>query len=514
MGTPSRRLGSWTAYGGALATVAVVTGLISLLPGVSHIANASMLYLLAVIASALLFGSGPAVLASIAAFFAFDWFFVAPRHTFTVSDPAEWLALVTFLVTAGTTGQLTALLRDRAEEARTRERETAALAEASWAVASQVEAEKALGEVLRRVADVIPAKSLQLVSPAGARVASWGEAGRPSHPEVVRFVAESRRPVFWTGPRQHWEKALAHLGEPGAIYLPLLIEARVVGVLHAEVDPQRAIAPQEQRVVESLANHAAVVLERERLATAEAHAQALQEADRLKTALLSMVSHDFRSPLTGIKAGVTTLLQEGAPMPAETNRELLLGIDRETDRLNRMVGNILALSRLEADAWRPQREPTPVAELIGPALATFSSADNARVRVEVEPGFPDLDVDPVQMVQVVRNLAENALKYSPMDQPVEIRSYRDGEEAVLSVLDHGPGLQPGSEEKIWEPFYRAPGLEETALPGAGIGLAVCRGLVEAHDGRLLAHNREGGGACFTLRLPLNEGSRDARAGGR
>jgi two-component system sensor histidine kinase KdpD len=227
-----------------------------------------------------------------------------------------------------------------------------------------------------------------------------------------------------------------------------------------------------------------------------------------------MVSHDFRSPLTGIKAGVTTLLQEGAPVSPETYRELLCGIDQETDRLNRMVGNILALSRLEAGAWRPQREPTPVTELIGPALATFSASENARVQVEVEGGFPELDVDPVQMVQVMRNLAENALKYSPADQPVEIRALREETEAVLCVLDRGPGLDPGTEERIWEPFYRAPGLEETALPGTGIGLAVCRGLVEAHGGRLLAHNRKGGGACFTLRLPLNEGSRDASAGGR
>jgi two-component system sensor histidine kinase KdpD len=227
-----------------------------------------------------------------------------------------------------------------------------------------------------------------------------------------------------------------------------------------------------------------------------------------------MVSHDFRSPLTGIKAGVTTLLHEGAPVPLETQRELLSGIDHETDRLNRMVGNILALSRLEANAWRPHREPTPVAELIGPALATFSAAENARVKVEVEPGFPELNVDPVQMVQVVRNLAENALKYSQAEQPVEIWAYREGDEAVLAVLDLGPGLSPGSEEKIWEPFYRAPELEETAVPGAGIGLAVCRGLVEAHGGRLLAHNRDGGGACFSLRLPLEGGLRDASAGGR
>ena len=245
---------------------------------------------------------------------------------------------------------------------------------------------------------------------------------------------------------------------------------------------------------------AAVVLERDRLTRSATAAQAVAEADRLKTALLSMVSHDFRSPLASIKATVTGLLQEGKPWEPETQLELLQGIDHETDRLNRMVGSILALSRLEADAWRPQCEATPPVELVGAALDAFGPEENRRIRVTLDPSLTELWLDPVQMVQVLSNLVDNALKYSPPGSEVELRAFRQDGTAVLQVLDRGPGLPRGEEPRIFEPFYRAPALRESAVPGMGIGLAVCRGLVEAHGGELTAHNREGGGAVFQIRL--------------
>jgi two-component system sensor histidine kinase KdpD len=280
------------------------------------------------------------------------------------------------------------------------------------------------------------------------------------------------------------------------------METRALGLLYLKLAEGRAISPQERRVVQSLASQAAIVLERDRLARAETAAKALEEADRLKTALLAMVSHDFLSPLTSIKASAGSLLQEGGAMDPGTQRELLQGIEQETDRLSRMVANILALSRLEADAWRPQREPMPLAELVGAALDTFTAADNRRIDVTLEPDLPEVSLDPVQMVQVLRNLVDNALKYSPPGSRVELQARRDGPDAVIEVLDRGRGIPVGDEERVFTRFYRAPDLRETALPGVGIGLAVCRGLVEAHHGRLTAANREGGGAVFRIVLPL------------
>lgn len=509
----NRATGGWAGYVAAVMGVAAMTGLIQLIPGATHIANISMLYLLVVIGLALRFGSSPAVFASILAFLAFDWFFVQPVYTFTVRDPAEWLALLMFLLTATVMGQLTALLQMQAEEARRRERETAVLAAASWAVASQVNRDRALGEVLRRIAEVVPVKAMAIVmSGDGAEpaiAAQWADqAGiRPelyaaaAH-QAVRFVLTEGRPVAWETGRHHWDKALQHDTPPGAVYLPLTTEHRVLGVLYLQMPKEYVVSAAERRVIESLANHAAVVLERGRLGRAESRASALAEADRLKTALLSMVSHDFRSPLASIKASASALQQGGVPVDAETQRELLSGIDQEADRLNRMVGNILALSRLEADAWRPQWEATAPAEIIDAALQAFGPEQNQRVRVTLDPTLTDVWLDSVQIVQVLHNLIDNALKYSPVDEPVELVMSRQGDRLLVEVLDRGPGLPPGDEERAFERFYRSPELRESAVPGVGIGLAVCRGLVEAHGGRLTAHNREGGGAVFRFTLPL------------
>lgn len=337
-------------YVASVVGVAAMTGLIAVVPGAQHTANVSLLYLLVVMGAAHWLGRVPAIFASLLAVSSFDWFFIEPRHTFTVTNPAEWLALGVFLVTAMVISQLSTLMRQRAE--------------------------------------------------------------------------------------------------------------------------------------------------------VEAHAQALAEADRLKTALLSMVSHDFRSPLTSIKTGVTALLQDGPTWDAQAQRELLSGINQETDRLNRMVGNILALSRLEAGAWRPQCEAVSLIELVGAVLDAFGEEDNRRISVALDAAPDEADLDMVQIVQVLHNLVENALKYSPPASQVQLNVAREGEWLVIEVSDCGPGLAPDEEKLVFERFYRAPRWRESSLPGTGIGLAVCSGLVEAHGGKLSAANRAEGGAVFRVALPL------------
>lgn len=245
-----------------------------------------------------------------------------------------------------------------------------------------------------------------------------------------------------------------------------------------------------------------LVAMRDALLQAQSEASALADADRLKTALLSMVSHDFRSPLTAIKASVSTLLSEGQPLDGETQRVLCQTIDQESDRLNRLIGNILDLSRLEAGAWKPKMESTPVSELIGMVLDHFSDELNKRIVVQISPDLSDVSIDSVQMIQVTKNLVENALKYSPADAIVEIEARKVERHAVIEVLDRGRGLSSEDITHIFEPFYRGVGLQESSVPGLGIGLAVCRGLVQANGGILAARNRQGGGSVFTISLPL------------
>jgi two-component system sensor histidine kinase KdpD len=492
----------WWGYLPALAGVVATTGIIHLIPGADHIGNISLLYLLVVIGAAYRYGRGPAVLAALLSVLSFDWFFVEPRHTFTVNNPAGWLTLAIFLITALVMSHLTQNLRLRAEEALRRQREAAALSQASWAVASQTSFERMLMEVLRQISSVISCEVAAILVP-GANNGIEVVAAQESAGGVLPNFASSE-------PRQAVEAVLRSSGRSveacnhnasGDLYLPMAIEQRVLGVLYLRRTGQ-PLLQEERRVVESLANHAAVALERHRLMQAETQAEALLEADKLKTALLAMVSHDFRSPLAAIKASVTGLLQEGTPWDAVEERELLVGIDQETDRLNRMVGDILTLSRLEAGAWRPQREPVSITEVVGAALDAFSDADNRRIKVDIDPHVPEVPLDSVQLVQVLHNLLDNALKYSAAGTPVELRVRRCNDRVEIAILDRGVGLPAGEEEHIFERFYRASVWRESAVPGTGMGLAICRGLVEAQGGQLTAANREGGGAVFRVALPL------------
>lgn len=500
--------GSPAGYGVSLLGVGLTTGVIQLVPGADHVANVSLLYLLVVIGTAYWFGSGPSILAGVGAVLAFDWFFVEPRYTLSINKPAEWLALAIFLLTAIVINQLTLTLRLRAEEARQRERETDALSRASWAVASQVNHQKALSEVLEQLTKVVPLEkaaivvqsndSLEVVASAQAAAPDQGDTLLLTREELqaVETVLNRTPPAFGAGIQ------LNPSGETA--FLLLLMEGRVLGVLLGRKAPNAGFDKSERRMMESLANHAAVALERHRLAQEQERVGALREADRLKTALLSMVSHDFRSPLAAIKASVTGLLQDDLPWDKAAQRELLSGIDQETDRLNRMVGDVLALSRLEADAWRPQCEAVPVAEVVGAALDGLDAVQNARVAVRLASPMPEASLDSVQIVQVLHNLLENALKYSPPDAPVELCVETSGKALNFRILDRGFGLPPGEEERIFERFYRATRWRESSLPGSGIGLAICRGLVEAHGGHLRAANREGGGAVFQVSLPLEQ----------
>jgi two-component system sensor histidine kinase KdpD len=488
----------------AAAGVALTTVVIHAVPGAEDVSNISLLYLLVVIASAYWLGSGPSILAALLAVLSFNWFFVQPRHTLSVSSPADWLALGIFLVTAIVINHLTQDLRLRAEHARQKERETEALARASWAVASQVSHEKALAEVLEKITGVVSSEVAAIIvsGPNNSLQSVASHAERGAMPDWARSE-ESDAVHEILGQGASVRPGASTCGRPGSpCYLPLAVEQRVLGVLFLRKPLDEPFRAEEWRIVESLANHAAVALERHRLMQAQAQAEALGEADKLKTALLSMVSHDFRSPLAAIKTSVTGLLQDGVPWDACAQRELLLGIDQETDRLNRMVGDILALSRLEADAWRPQLEPTSVTEIIGAALDGFSAPENARIRVAIAPGVPEVPLDSVQIVQVLHNLLENALKYSPEKTPVELQVAQHDGALAIEVLDRGWGLPQGEEERIFERFYRAARWRESSLPGSGIGLAICRGLAEAHGGRLQASSRNGGGAVFRLSLPL------------
>ncbi len=503
---PSWQHGPWS-YLLAAGAVFAMTWFIIVTHADASMVNIPPLYLLAVQAVAVLLGSRAAVAASFIAFLAFDWFFVEPKYRFTVRDPFEFVALLVFLASAILVGQLTALFQSRAQESKRRELAATAMSRASWTVASELDCQSALTKVLEQISYMESARQAAILLPDGDsfRVAVSFPPGQGASLkyslEAAKFVCDTSNRIDWTG-GGHWNKALGTAHE--TIYLPAAVEGNVLGVLFVEVLSGKRWSEVDKQLVSSLANHIAVVLQRDKLMTEQAKAEALAEADRLKTALLQMVSHDFRSPLASIKASVSTLLVDShTPMDSVTQHGLLEGIEGETDRLNRMVGNILDLSRLEADAWKPKREPVLVAELIGNTLDQFSTLENKRVVVSLAPDVKEICVDSAQIVQVLKNLIENAIKYSPGDQQVELIVGRAEKWMQFDVLDRGPGLPVGEEKMVFEPFYRAHPHRESSVPGVGMGLAICKGLLEAHGGTVSAFRREGGGTVFRARLPLD-----------
>jgi two-component system, OmpR family, sensor histidine kinase KdpD len=499
------------AYALAALVVAGVSAFIGLTHIDEHFASVCMLYLLGVMFTALFCGSLPAVFSSILAFASSDYLFIEPKFTLAVKDPSEWIALCVFLLVATLTGQLTALLRIRAQEARQRELEAAALAEASWSVVSQLDGDQALSMVLQqlvRVVEGVQKASLFRRDEQGGsqEVACYLLPGSQATPdlsqEALCRVSDSGLSLDWSE-SPHDSSKCGVDGGVQPVYLPISMENQILGVLYLELDKAKPISTNKQRIVDSLLNYAAVVMQRDKLIQIKSEAQALAQANRLKTTILSMVSHDFRSPLTAIKASVENLLDESRPWDPDSRRNLLQAIDEETDRINHLVGNILDLSRLQADAWRPRYEPVSLTELVGAVVDSFTKEENERIDINIEGTAQDIWVDSVQMVQVLRNLLENALKYSAATSLVEMEITQREEILLIRILDRGPGLPEGEEVKIFEPFYRGSTVSESAIPGTGVGLAICRGLVEAHRGELTAYNRESGGAVFQITLPVN-----------
>jgi two-component system, OmpR family, sensor histidine kinase KdpD len=507
------------AYLLSVSGVGLMTLVIELLRAGNSLANVNMLYMLVVIVAAVQLGRAAAVLASISSFLALDFFFVQPIYTLTVADPTEWLALCVFLLVAIVTGELTARVRTKAQEALQHDLEMTTLAEASWEIASDLDSKRAMDYVLNKIASLLSLSEVAVIANTedgkleaiSAHAMSKDEAEalfKGKTAEAIDFVFRRALPL---GPRAVQFPNLASAGQPdqnAANYteldvtlLPIYVEGNVSAVLY--IRSNLALPPnrREHQLLSALVNHVGLLLQRDKSLRAEAKAQALLEADQLKTALLSMVSHDFRSPLTSIKASIQTLKSAGSALALDEQENLLQAVDLEVDRLNRMVSNILDLSRLEAGAWRPKREQVPASELLGSMLDFFNKRDNQRIKIHNEVGENMVLLDSVQISQVLHNLLENALKYSPQDQAVELYCRRLDQALEFEVRDRGMGIAQEDKGTIFEPFSRGRSLNESNIPGVGIGLAICRGLVKAHGGTVQADPRDGGGSIFRVTLP-------------
>ena len=515
-----RRVGfAWAA-----ASIGGATGVFWALRHALDKGQASLLYLPVVIACAIRFGFAPAVFGAVLSFFCWDFFFLPPFGKFTLADPRDWLSLGVFLVAAVLTAQLAAQARAQTAQARAREAEIATLFEASEALSREVRADRLLSVLTGQMLSLCRADCCLVFrrSPQSGRLLP---AQNADIPDAVRQMAEDADQQDQAigfggyGGRRLWNQAVrqsrralpAGAAETLGVYLPLHADGSRVGVLY--VGPRTdgtAFSAADERLIRTLANHAAVVIARDALAAQAAQADALREADLLKDSLLSLVSHELRTPLAAIKASATGLLQAEAVWDPKASWETLGAINTEADRLSALVSNLLDLSRLEAGAWLPRRDWCDLVEIVGTALDRLPENEAARVEVSAPPDLPPVSADYTQIALVVTNLLENAVKYTPPGTPIALCAGFSPEEVTLTVRDYGSGLHPGEEARLFERFYRGRLHQNSTVHGTGLGLALCRAIAEAHGGRIRAANApadEPPGAVFTLSLPVSAGGK-------
>jgi two-component system, OmpR family, sensor histidine kinase KdpD len=434
--------------------------------------SVAAIYLLAVVASAAVGGLWSGLLAALLAFVGLNFFFTVPLHTFRVEQAEDLVALVVFLVVAAIVGTLFArALEDRARATR-RERETRLLSYLSTKLLS--------GEPIERVLTDFATALLEPFELARCEVRATLD-GR----EVAGFA--ERPNVSSPGP------ALAIPLELGEVPFGTLTTVRTPGA--------PPISGDEQILLEAVARQAAVALERAQLAERVRGAQVEAESSRLRAALFSSVSHDLRTPLASIKAGVTSLLDRSVSHDADQERDLLTTVLEETDRLNRLVGNLMDLSKIRAGAMTPAREPVAVDEIVASVIARMRPhLGGIRIDLAIRPDLPDVLADPVQIDQVLTNLLENAVRHSPPGGAVQISAALFRDVVQVRVGDRGPGIAPDDRERVFEAFYR--GDSEPERPGSGLGLAIARAIVVAHGGRIWIEGAPGGGAVVVFELPM------------
>ncbi len=488
----SRRVPAVLGYLGMVGGV----GLATLVAWVAHpnrLVTTALVYLLTVFVGALLWGRGPAILGSVLATLALDYFFVPPIFSLGGATPFDTISLIVFLVVTDTTSRLVAEARAQAREAETRAREAQALFRISEAIAGAESADATLRTVAELTVHLFRVRSCAILlrdATGALKTLVSVPAGSPS--DITR--EESSIATY----------ALHHhtpVPDGGTLYMPVSLGAERLGVFRIGPGPDGLALPAgEQRLLRACVDAAAVAIDRRRLREAASQAEVLRRSDELKTALLSSVSHDLRTPLATIKTGITALLDELTWDP-QAQREVLTAANEEVDRLTRLIGNLLDLSRIEAGALAPDRQWYEIGEVITNAIrrATGRLRDHL-ITSAISRGDLPLFVDYVEIQQVLANLLENAARFSPAGAEIHLSTAVEDDVFVIRIRDHGPGIPRSESERIFSKFYRI----DRRGGGTGLGLAISRGLVEAHGGQIVVENPGQPGAIFAVSIPITK----------
>lgn len=462
--------------------------------------NLVMLYLLAVVIAAVYLGRGPAILVSILGVAAFDFFFVPPTMTLSIADTEYLITFIGLFLVGTVISALAVRAREQAEAAQRREADTAVL----YALSRDLAAADSLEAVIQAI-------RMHIIPDFGREVSIYLAEGDALH----LYKTDALQPPVSQQTELDTARWVSQHGKPAgrgtdtlpaaeASYMPLKTSLRTMGVLSVKPqEPETPLTADQRRLLEAFSNQAAQALERVQLAEQARQMKLLQAAEKLQNALLNSISHDLRTPLVSITGALTTLEQQSDLLDPESRQSLIETAREEADRLNRLVGNLLDMTRLEAGALKVKREPSDLQDVIGASIGQMEERLAGRsLSIKIPDPFPLVALDFVLIVHVLNNLLDNALKYSPPGSALELRAEIINNEAQLSVIDQGMGIPADDLERVFDKFYRVQ--RSQMITGTGLGLAICKGLIEAHDGRIWAANREGGGTIVTIALPVYE----------
>jgi two-component system sensor histidine kinase KdpD len=483
----------------ALAIVAVGLGAAELIQPLFGIENVDLVFLTAVVSVAVRFGLWPSVLASVAGSLCYNFFFLPPVYTFTITDPTNVAAFFFFMLIAILVSNVAARVRTQAVSAIGRVRTTESLYAFSRKLAGTATLDDVLWATAYQTALMLRVRVVLLLPEDGVLTV---KAGYPPEDQLDKADLAAAN-WAWSNDRT------AGRGSdtlPGAkrLFLPMRTGRGPIGVIGIDDDKTGPLlTPDQRRLLDALVDQGALAIERVQLVEDMDRVKRTVESDRLRAALLTSISHDLKTPLASVLGAASTMRDLSSGLSETEKRDLLATVIDESERLNRFIANLLDMTKLESGAVVPNTARHDVGEIVGSVLRRASKIlAHHKISLELAADLPMLELDAVLFEQVLFNLLDNAAKYAPVDTTISIRSLRDRDSISLQIIDEGEGIPPAELESVFDKFYRAQ-KGDHVRPGTGLGLAISRGFVEAMHGTISAANRiDRSGAVLTIKLPI------------
>jgi two-component system sensor histidine kinase KdpD len=506
----------WDGYPFAAVCVLAATLVALPLRGTLTVPQVGLAFVPVIVALARVSGVRASVFASILAFLLLDVLFLAPYYRLTIASPADFITLAVFLLAAVIVGLQTGRVRHREQGAARRQSELESLNRLSARLVSEDSIASVASFVVDDLVAVLGAERAALYARDGERAVRLAEAGGDAsgyEPVFADWVTCSGKAIAISqvrgsasSPRPVSVEAFEAVAgvTADAPYLPLQTADGLEGVLYARPASPQGFSDVEIGLLVAVSNLTAAFLERRRLEEGAARASAERESDRLKSTIVSSVSHELKTPLAAVTARVTGLLEGDEAGDRERVVSELEAVSEDLGRLDASIRDLLDVSRLESDAWQPHPDDYDIGEVLGTVASKIPVGRRQRVRFDVPDGLPAVNVDFAQMARALANVIDNALVYSPADEPVVVSVRRVGADVRIVVEDHGPGVPDDEKERVFEKFYRGSG-EAISPMGTGLGLAITREIVRSHHGRVWVEDRVPHGARYIVALPVSGG---------